>query len=70
VNNLLVVVKNVHAVLHHIYALICVTTHSKDISEHLQEARVGAGGGGTTAVGNTRRSYSWRRRGLATGWSL
>jgi hypothetical protein len=71
VNNLLVVRWNVHAVLHHIHALICVMAHSKDTSEHLQEAEVGAGGGGgTTTAGSVRRSYIQRRRGVAVDWSL
>jgi hypothetical protein len=63
VNDLLVATNNVQVVPHHIHALICVTTHSKDTPEHLQETRVGAeGGGGTTVAGSVSRSHIYRRR--------
>jgi hypothetical protein len=62
-NDLLVVVNNVKAVLHHILALICVTAHSKDTPKHLQEIGVGVGGGGgNTTTSCISRSHIWRRR--------
>jgi hypothetical protein len=70
VNNLLVLVKNVYAVIHNIHALVGATARSKGTLEHLQEAGVRTGGGGTTTVDSMRRSYIWKRRGVATGWSL
>jgi hypothetical protein len=68
-NSLLVAVNNVHAALHHIQTLIYVAAHSKDTPKHLQEAGVGAGRGGTTAVGSASRSHIWRRS-VTSSWSL
>jgi hypothetical protein len=63
VNNLLVTAGNLHALLNDIQLLIGAAAHGEDTPEHLQEARVGAtGGGGTTTVGSASRSHSWRRR--------
>jgi hypothetical protein len=63
VYDLLVAPNYLKALIHHIQALVCVTTHGKDTSEHLQDTDVGArGGGGTTAVGSAGRSDSWSRR--------
>jgi hypothetical protein len=48
-----------------------VTAHGKDTLEHLQESRVGAGGGGvTTAAGSASRSHIWRRRSATASWIL
>jgi hypothetical protein len=64
VNDLLVAVNNLKALFQHIHALICAMAHGEDTLEHLQEARVGDGGGGDTiAVGSASKSHSWRRRG-------
>jgi hypothetical protein len=71
VNDLLIAMNNVKSGLHHIHALICVTSHDKDTLEHLQEPRVGAGGGGgTTVVGSVSRSHIWRRRSATASWIL
>jgi hypothetical protein len=39
VEKLLVVAHNPHLLLHHIHALICVTAHGEDTSEHFQHPR-------------------------------
>jgi hypothetical protein len=67
----LVAVNNVEEMFHHIHVLIRVTTHSKDTPEHLQEPRVGdgGGGGGTIAAGSVSRSHNWRRS-ATTSWIL
>jgi hypothetical protein len=72
VNNLLVLAKNVYAEIHNIHVLVGAMAHDKDTPEHLQEVevRTGGRGGGTTAVGSTRRSYIQRRGGVAADWSL
>jgi hypothetical protein len=59
-DNLLVALHNLKALLNHIHVLIYALTHGKDTSEHLQDARVGTrGGGSTTIAGSTGRSGSW-----------
>jgi hypothetical protein len=63
VDNLLVVPNYLKALLHHIHVLIHAMAHGKDTLEHLQEARVGTrGGGSTTTLGSARRSNNWRSR--------
>jgi hypothetical protein len=58
VNDVLVAVNNVEALLHHIHTLISVVAYSEDTSKHLQEPGVGAReGGGTTMVGGVRRNH-------------
>jgi hypothetical protein len=46
--------------------------HGEDTPKYLQEARVGArGGGGTIAMGSASRSHNWRRRRSAmASWIL
>jgi hypothetical protein len=66
VNNLLVAADNLHALLNDIQTLIGTVAHGEDTPEHLQEARVGAsGGGGTTTAGSASKSHSWRTRSSA-----
>jgi hypothetical protein len=58
-NDLLVAPDDLNALLHHLHVLICVTAYGKDTLEHLQDAKVGArGGGGTTTAGSARRSHN------------
>jgi hypothetical protein len=62
-DNLLVVLNFLKASLHHIHTLIRMAAHSEYALEHLQEAKVGArGGGGTTTVGSARMSHNSGRR--------
>jgi hypothetical protein len=59
VNDLLVAPDDLNALLHHLHVLICVTAYGKDTLEHLQDAEVGArGGGGTTTAGSAGRSHN------------
>jgi hypothetical protein len=57
-NDLLVAADNLRVLLYHVQTLIGVTTHGEDTLKYLQEARVGAGGGGTTTIGSASRSHS------------
>jgi hypothetical protein len=62
VDNLLVALNNLKALLHH-SQLIRVMAYGEDTYKHLQEARDGAGGGGgTTAVSSVKGRDSWSRR--------
>jgi hypothetical protein len=66
-DDLLVALHNLKALLHHIHALIYAPAHSEYPSEHLQDNSVGAGGGeGTTTVGSVRRSHNRSRRVVPT----
>jgi hypothetical protein len=70
-NDLLIVVNNLHLLLYHIHALICVTTHGEDALKHLQEIGVLRGGRDTIAVGSVSRSHDWRqRRRVMSSWIL
>jgi hypothetical protein len=61
-NDLLIVVNNLHLLLYHIHALICVTTHGEDAPKHLQKIRVLRGGRDTITAGSVSRSHDWRQR--------
>jgi hypothetical protein len=71
VNNLLVALHNLKALIHHIQILISASACGKDIPEHLQDAGVGSkSGGGTTIAGSVRRSSSRssRRTSMRSPW--
>jgi hypothetical protein len=72
VDDLLVAPNNLKVLFHHIHALICAPAHSEYGFEHLQETKVGAGGGGdTTVAGSARMSHSWTRRAsMMSPWIL
>jgi hypothetical protein len=70
-NDVLVPLEDVSAMLKDIHALVDVMAHGKDTSKHLQDIRVSTGGGrGTTTVGRARRGYIRRRRGVAVDRKL
>jgi hypothetical protein len=69
VNNLLVALHNLKALIHHIQTLISALACGKDTPEHLQDAGVGSRSErGTTTVGTVRRSSS--RTSMRTPWIL
>jgi hypothetical protein len=73
VNNLLVALHNLKALIHHIQKLISASACGKDILEHVQDAGVGSrSGGDTTTVGSVRRSSnrSNRRTSTRSPWIL
>jgi hypothetical protein len=63
-NNLLVHVKSVDAVIHDIHALVCAMAHEKDTPEHLQDARISTGGSGGTTTTGSARSHIRSKRGV------
>jgi hypothetical protein len=69
VNNLLVALHNLKALIHHIQTLISASACGKDTPEHLQDAGVGSmSGGGTTTVDSVRKSS--RRTSTRSPWIL
>jgi hypothetical protein len=67
VNNLLVTLHNLKALIHHILTLISALACGKDTPEYLQDAKVGSrSGGGTTNAGSARRSS--RRTSTRSPW--
>jgi hypothetical protein len=73
VNNLLVVLHNLKALIHHIQTLFSAPACLKDTPKHLQDAGVGSrSGGGTTTAGSARRSSSRsnRRTSMRSPWIL
>jgi hypothetical protein len=71
VNGLLVLLKNIGAVLKNIHVLIGVMKHGEDTLKHLQDARVSTRGGrGITTAGRVRRDYIRRRRDVVVDGKL
>jgi hypothetical protein len=70
-NDLLVPLKDLRAVIKNIHVLVGMMTHGKYTPKHLQDAGVSTrGGGGTTIVGSTRRGCIRRWRGAAADGNL